>query len=175
MKDKKILKFAEDNPFFAFVVILFLFVTFFGLPAEAQKTFSPHNKGSLKIEDHGAFWHSPSLGLTEAQIKELENIKDAFIAEATPLSNKLKTLNLEMRYFISDPNAKPQTLFDRQRKIYEIRAKLESLLVSSQIKARCILTKEQFGRLPRGCPLGMGTIYETKIGIDRGLQKGIRY
>jgi CheY-like chemotaxis protein len=155
-----------------FAFIFFLMTAFGVQPLGAQRTFSPPQK---RTEGQGAFWHSPSLGLTEAQTKELENIKQAFIEEAAPLWRELRALNLELRYLISDPNVKPQTLFDRQRRISELRVKLESLLLSSQVKARSVLTKEQFDRLSRDCTLGMGTIYEAEIGIDRRLQKGVRY
>ena len=157
------------------IVLAFIFflVTAFGVdPLGAQGIFPPHQKGRA---GHGAFWHASPLGLTETQARELENIKQAFIEEAEPLWRELRELNLELRYLISDPNVKSQTLFDRQRRISEVRGKLESLLFSSQVKARSVLTKEQFDRLPRGCTFEMGTMYEAEIGIDRRLQRGVGY
>jgi hypothetical protein len=154
-------------------VFIFFMVTAFGVkPLGAQGIFPPHQKGR---EGHGAFWRSSPLGLTETQTEELENIRRAFIKEADPLWRELRTLTLELRYLISDPNVNPQTLMDRQRTISEVRGKLENLLFSFRIKARSVLTREQFGRLPRGCTLEMGTLYEAEIGIDRRLQRGVRY
>ena len=155
-----------------FAFIFFMVTAFSAQPLGAQGIFPPHEEGR---EGRGPFWRSSPLGLTEIQTKELENIRQAFIKEASPLWREIRILNLEMRYLISDPSVKPQVLSDRQRKISEIRGKLENLLFSSQVKARSVLTKEQFGRLPRGCTLGMGTIYEAEIGIDRRLQRGVRY
>ena len=157
------------------IVLAFIFflVTAFGVdPLGAQGIFPPHQKGRA---GHGAFWHASPLGLTETQTRELENIKQAFIEEAEPLWRELRELNLELRYLISDPNVKSQTLFDQQRRTSEVRGKLESLLFSSQVKARSVLTKEQFDRLPRGCTFEMGTMYEAEIGIDRRLQRRVGY
>jgi len=155
------------------LAFIFFLVSAFGVdPLGAQGIFLPHQKGSA---GHGAFWHASLLGLTETQTRELENIKQAFIEEAEPLWRELRTLNLELRYLISNPNVKSQTLMDRQRRISEVRENLESLLFASQVKARSVLTKEQFNRLPNGCSFGMGTMYEAEIGIDRRLHRGVRY
>ena len=157
------------------IVLAFIFflVTAFGVDSlGAQGIFPPHQKGRA---GHGAFWDASPLGLTETQARGLENIKQAFIEEAEPLWRELRALNLELRYLISDPNVKSQILFNRQRRISEVRENLESLLFSSQVKARSVLTKEQFNRLPNGCSFGMGTMYEAEIGIDRRLHRGVRY
>jgi len=157
------------------IVLAFIFflVTAFGVATlGAQGIFPPHQKGRA---GHGAFWHASPLGLTETQARELENIRQAFVEEAEPLWRELRALNLELRYLISDPNVKSQTLFDRQRKTSEVRGKLESLLFSSQVNARSVLTKEQFDRLLTGCTFGMGTMYEAEIGIARRPQRGVRY
>jgi hypothetical protein len=157
-------------------ILITIFVIIFSIrPTEAQRTFPLHNKASLKTEGHGAFWQSSSLGLNAAQIKELENIREAFVTEATSLWHEIKMLNLEMRYLISDPNAKTKDLFDRQRRLSELRTKLDTLLLSSKVKARSVLTKEQIDRLPQNSTFGMGTMFEADIWTDRGLQIGVRY
>ena len=84
---------------------------------------------------------------------------------------RLKILNLEIRYLISDPNVKTKDLFDRQRRISELGTKLETLLLSSKVKARSVLTKEQIDRLPQNSPLGMGTVFEADTWDGLGAAK----
>jgi hypothetical protein len=149
--------------------ILFM-VTAFGVkPLGAQGIISPHQRGR---ESHGAFWHTSPLGLMETQMRELDDIRQTFIKEADPLWRELRTLNLDLRYLMLDPNVESQTLVDRKRRISEVREKLETLLFLSQIKARSVLTRKQFDRLPRGCTFEMGTMFEADIGSDRRRQRG---
>jgi Spy/CpxP family protein refolding chaperone len=158
-----------------FAFILFLLTIFGVQPLEAQRAPFSHQKESSRTHGHGAFWQSSSLGLNEAQIKALENIREAFVTEAIPLWHEIKILNLEIRDLISDPNAKTKDLFDRQRRISELGTKLETLLLSSKVKARSVLTKKQTDRLPQNSPLGMGTVFEADTWMDWGLQRGVRY
>ena len=138
-------------------------------PLEAQRTIPWQNKASLKTEGRGAFWQSPSLGLTEVQMKELESLRQAFIAEATPQRRELMSLRFELRYSIRDLNVPSETLFERQRKISELQGKLESLSLSYQIKARSIFTKEQVEQLPEDFLLGI----EPGFGMDAGTRRGV--
>jgi len=129
---------------------------------------------SLKKESRGAFWQSPSIGLTEAQGKELENLQQAFIAEAMPLRSELISLRFELRHLIRDQNVPSKTLLERQRKISELQGKLESLSLSYQIKARSIFTKEQLEQFPQDCSLGIEPGFGMGISESRGLRKGLR-
>jgi len=163
-------EYLSSKTIFAFIA---LFLTMFGVqPLEAQRTPFQHQKEN---HGHGAFWQSSSLGLNEAQIKALEKIREAFVTEAIPLWHEIKILNLEIRYLISAPNAKTKDLFDRQRRISELGTKLETLLLSSKVKARSVLTEEQIVRLPQNSPLGMGTVFEADTWMDWGLRRGVRY
>ena len=137
-------------------------------PLEAQRTIPWQNKPSLKTEGRGAFWQSPSLGITEAQIRELESLRQAFIAEATPLRSELMPLRFELRHLIRDPNVPSKILLERQRKISELQGKLEGLSLSYQIKARSIFTKEQLEQLPEDCFLRMETGFGMGMGIGTG-------
>jgi hypothetical protein len=136
-------------------------------PSGAQNTFPSRDKPRFKPERPVIYWKSPPIDLTETQIKELERLQREYAKEAIPLRYDLRTLRFELRYFISDPNVKPQVLFDKQRKISDLQAKLDILLLSYQIKARAIFMKEQLDRLPRDYLLGMGIIPERGFGIDR--------
>jgi hypothetical protein len=76
-------------------------------------------------------------------------------------------LRIELRHLLWDPNVQPQMLFDQQRKISGLQARLEELSLSYQVKARSIFTKEQLERLPQGWAFEMGLGYEIPI-MDTG-------
>ncbi len=138
--------------------------------SSAQRTFSTQSRSILKTDGEGACWQSSPLGLTEHQIKALENLQHAFMAEAMPLRRELMSLRFELRYLIRDPSTQSRILLDLQKKISELQAKLDDLLLSYQIKARSIFTKEQLEQLPQDCSLGMKVGYE--MGVRRGKRKG---
>jgi len=155
------------------ILIVFLLITAFSVqPLEAQRTFPSQNMPSLKKESRGAFWQSSSIGLTEAQGKELESLQQAFIAEAMPLRRELMSLRFELRYLIRDPNVGPEILLDRQRKISKVQTKLDSLSLSYLVKARSVFTKDQLEQLPSDCSLGIEVGFG--VGRDRELRKGLR-
>lgn len=156
------------------MIILALFVLLSMQPSEAQKNFSSPDKRILRTEDLGACLKSSPLGLTEEQGTALESLQHACMAEAAPLWNKLRTLRIELKYLVKDPNIQPKILLDRQKKISELQARLDNLSLSYQIKARSIFTKEQLEQLPQDCLLGMGTGFGMGIGIGRGPRKGPR-
>jgi hypothetical protein len=89
------------------------------------------------------------------------------MAEASPIRTGLFALKIELRHLLSDPNVQPQILFDQQRRISALQAKLEELSLSYQIKARLVFTREQLERLPRGWVFEMGLGYEIPM-MDKG-------
>jgi Spy/CpxP family protein refolding chaperone len=135
----------------------------------AQRTFSTQRRPILKMDDQGVCRQSPPLGLTEHQMKALENLQQTFIAEATPLRRELMSLRFDLRHLIRDQNVPSKTLFERQRKISELQAKLDNLAVSYQMEVRSILTKEQLERLPEDCLLGI----ESGFGMDAGTRRRV--
>jgi hypothetical protein len=157
------------------ILIVTLLLTAFSVqPLEAQRTIPWQSKPSFKKESGGAFWQSPSFGLTKAQGKELENLQQAFIAEAMPLRSELISLRFELRHLIRDQNVPWKTLLERQRKISELQGKLEALSLSYQIKARSIFTKEQLEQLPTDFSMGMELGSGMGISVGRGARKGLR-
>ena len=135
--------------------------------SEAQRPFPPNTKPNSSMNSQGACWESSSFALTEAQKKALETLRHAYMAEATPIRTGLFGLKIELRHLLSDPNVQPQILFDQQRKISALQAKLEELSLSYQIKARLVFTKEQLERLPQGWVFEMGLGYEIPM-MDKG-------
>ncbi len=155
-----------------FGLILFL-LTFINIqPLLAQPSFPKQNRAILRMGEEGVCGQIPAL--TEEQAKALKALQQAYMAEATSLRRDLIVLRLELGYLLRDPNVQPKVLFDRQKKISELRAKLDDLSLSYQIKARSILTKEQLEQLPPDFSMGMGSGFGTDIGIGRGVRKGIR-
>lgn len=155
-----------------FVFVPFLLTLFCVQPLEAQRTPFPHQREGLRRQGHVACWKSSDLVLTEEQTRALESLQRDHTAEGLPLRRELMSLRFELFHLIRDPNVQSNILFDRQRRISELREKLDNLSLSYQIQARSVFTKDQLDRLPQDCSLGMDTGYEMQIGIGRGPQKG---
>ena len=156
-----------------FALILFALATLSIQPLKAQPPFHPQDKPMMRMDGHGAYWKSSDLGLTEAQKKTLESLQRAYASEALPLRMELMSLRFELRYLLRSPNAQPEVLLDRQKKISEVQIKLDSLSFSYQMKARSVFTKEQLERLPEDCLPGMDKGYEMFMGIGRGPRNGL--
>jgi hypothetical protein len=135
--------------------------------SEAQRTFPSNTKPNLRTDSQGTCRESSTLALTEAEKKTLETLRRAYMAEAIPIRTGLFALKIELRQLLSDPNVQHQILFDQQRKISALQAKLEELSLSYQIKARLVFTKEQLERLPQGWVFEMGLGYEIPM-MDKG-------
>ena len=143
--------------------------------SEAQESFPKLNRPNLRMDSQGTCWESSSFALTEAQKKALETLRRAYMAEAIPIRTGLFALKIELRHLLSDPNVQPQILFDRQRKISALQAKLEELSLSYQVKARSVFTKEQLERLPQGWAFEMGLGHEIVImDIGKRSKKGLQ-
>jgi CheY-like chemotaxis protein len=157
------------------MLILFLFALFVIQMSVAQERSPKLDKPSLRMDNQGTCWESSSFALTEAQSKALETLRRAYMAEAIPIRTGLFALKIELRHLLSDPNVQPQILFDQQRKISALQAKLEELSLSYQVKARSIFTKEQLEMLPQGWAFEMGLGFEIPI-MDTGrrFKKGLQ-
>ena len=155
----------RKSTFIATILIAFILANI--KISDAQRTFTSDTKPNLRMDSQGTCWESSSFALTEAQKKALETLRRAYMAEAIPIRTGLFTLKIELRHLLLDPNVQPQILFDQQRKISALQAKLEELSLSYQIKARSIFTKEQLEQLPQGWAFEMGLGYEIPI-VDMG-------
>jgi hypothetical protein len=154
MKTSKILLLGIVFPLISYLLIML------GVqPSKAQPSFFPQSKPMLRLDGQNACWESADLGLTEVQKKALKSLQRTYALEALPLRVELISLRFELRYLIRDRNAQPNILLDRQKKISELQAKLDDLRLLYQIKARSLLTKEQFEKLPHDCSLGMEVGY----------------
>jgi hypothetical protein len=143
--------------------------------SEAQRTFPSDTKPNSSMDRQGTCWESSTFALTEAQKKTLETLRRPYMAEAIPIRTGLFALKIELRHLLSDPNVQHQILFDQQRKISALQAKLEELSLSYQIKARLVFTKEQLERLPQGWVFEMGLGYEINImGTGKRSPKGLQ-
>jgi CheY-like chemotaxis protein len=158
-----------------FALMLFLLTLFIIRILEAQEPFPKPNSPNLRMDSQGTCWESSSLALTEAQKRALETLRRAYMAEAIPIRTGLFALKIELRHLLSDPNVQPQILFDQQRKISALQAKLGELSLSYQVKARSVFTKEQLERLPQGWAFEMGLGHEIVImDIGKRPKKGLQ-
>jgi len=132
------------------VTILTVFILINIKVSEAQRAYPSNIKSNSRMESQGTCWESSSLALTEAQKKALEALRRTYMAEAMPIRMELFALRIELRHLLSDPNVQSQILFNRQRKISVLQARIEELSLSYQVKAKSIFTKEQLERLPQG-------------------------
>ncbi len=145
-------------------LILFLLALFIIRISSAQEPFPKMNRPNLRIMDsRGTCLESLSPSLTEDQKKALEDLRITYMAEAKPIKTDLFALKIHLRYLLSDPNAQPRILFDQQRKISALQAKLEELSLCYQVKARSVFTKEQLERLPQGWAFEMGLGHEIPV------------
>jgi hypothetical protein len=156
-------------------LILSLLTLFFIRMSEAQEPFPRLNRPDSRIDGQRMHMKPPELDLTEEQAKTLEKLRHTYMAEAIPIRTGLLALKIALRYLLTDPNVRPQILFDHQRKISALQARLEELSLSYQVKARSIFRKEQLERLPQGWAFEMGLECEipamdTGRRSKRGLQ-----
>lgn len=138
---------------------------------EAQERFPKLDRPPLRMESQYC-WKTPSIGLTEEQIKALESLQRAYQAETTSKYSEFMVRRIELQHYVSDRNIKPQDVIERHKRLLALQTELESLSFSYQMKARSILTKEQLERLPRDCLLEMGIGYGAGVGIGRGSRRG---
>jgi Spy/CpxP family protein refolding chaperone len=159
---------------FVVTILIVLILVNFKI-SETQSTFPLKTRPNLRMDSQGPCWESSSFALTQAQKKALETLRRAYMAEAIPIRTGLFALRVELRHLLSDPNVQPQILFDQQRKISALQAKLEELSLSYQVKARSIFTKEQLEMLPQGWAFEMGLGFEIPI-MDTGrrFKKGLQ-
>ena len=159
-----------------FIMLILFLLTMFGIQlSEAQERFPKLDRPSSRMDSQGRCWKSSSFGLTEEQIKALENLQRAYQAEATPKYRELMTLRIELQCYVSDKDMDLGDLMERHKKLLSLQTEFESLSFSYQMKARSILTKEQLDRLPQDCFLEMGIGYGAGVGIGRGPRRGARW
>ena len=151
------------------VVLLFLCFLLWIRPSGAQKSFTPRDKPVLGADVQGAT-QQPSLNLTEAQKKSLEELRAMYAKEAIPMRTSLLALKIELRHLLLDPSTQPQILFDQQRKVSALQAQLEELSLFYQVKARSVFTKEQLEWLPQGWASELGLANETR-GMGRSYHR----
>ena len=153
---------------------VFLLILFAIRVSQSQEPFSKLKHPIPRIGGQESCWQFPNLALTEEQTKALEVLQHDYTAEAMPLRRELLPLRVELRHLIRDPNIPSKVLLDRQKRILELRMKLDSLSFSYQMKARSIFTQEQIERLPEDCLPGIGKEYEMMMGIGRRERRGSR-
>jgi Spy/CpxP family protein refolding chaperone len=158
-----------------FLVLIFLLLALFVIEiSEAQEAFPKMSKPDLRMDNQRARGQSSFFTLTENQKKVLEILHRTYTAEAMPIRKELLVLRIELRHLLSDPDVQPQILFDQQRKISTLQARLEELSLSYQVKAKSILTKEQLERFPQDWAIEIIPGHDMMMGVSGRQQKGHR-
>jgi len=158
-----------------FIMLILSLLTLLGIQfLEAQERSHKLDRPRLRMDSQGWCWKSSSLGLTEEQIRSLENLQRTYQEEASPRYREFMTSRLELQYYVLDKSIKPQEIMERHKKLLSLQTELETLSFSYQMKARSILTREQLERLPQDCLLEMGIVYGTGMGMGIGIGRGPR-
>ena len=159
-----------------YIILILPLLALLGIQfSEAQERFPKLDRPSLKMDSRERCWKTPSVGLTEDQVKALENLQRAYQAETASKYRELMVSRIELQHYVLDRNIKLQDIMERHKRLLALQTELESLSFSYQMKARSILTKEQLERLPQDCLLDMGIGYGTGVGIGRGPRRGQRW
>ena len=152
---------------FFFALMMFLLTLFIIRLSDAQVPYPKLKNPNFKMDNQGTCLESLPFALTEAQNKALESLRRSYMVEAAPVRNELLVLKINMRYLLSDPNIQREILFEQQRKISALQAKIEELSLSYLLKVRPLFSKEQLERLPQGWVFEMGLGYEIPM-MDKG-------
>jgi hypothetical protein len=151
-----------------FIALMLSLLTLFIFQiSAAQEPFPKMKRPDFRMEGPGRCLESVSPPLMEEQKKSLDSLRRSYMGEVMPIRTELFALRIELRHSLSDLNVRPHILFDQQRKISALQARLEELSLSYQVKAREVFTREQLERLPHGWAIEMGLGYEIPI-MDRG-------
>ncbi|MEI9476096.1 MAG: hypothetical protein WCO26_05935 [Deltaproteobacteria bacterium] len=156
------------------VLIILLLALFVIQTSQAQEAFPKISKPDLRMDRHGALGQSSFFSLTESQKMSLETLHRNYTAESMPIRREISVLKIELRRLLSDPHVQPQILYDQQRKISTLQARLEELSLSYQIRAKSLLTKEQLERLPQDWIIEMIPGHDMMMGVSSPRQKGHR-
>ena len=158
-----------------FLVLIILLLALFVIQiSQAQEAFPKMSKPDSRMGSQKARGQSSFFALTENQKKALETLRRTYMAESMPISRELWVLKIELRHLLSDPYVQPQILFDQQRKISTLQARLEELSLSYQVRAKSILTKEQLERFPQDWAIEIIPGHDMMMGVSGGRQKGRR-
>ena len=156
-------------------LILSLLALFIIRMSEAQDPFPKPGRPNIRMDSQAMRMKPPGLGLTEEQAKILERLRCTYIAEAIPIRMELLSLRVEFKHLLSDPNVQPEILFDQQRKISALQARLEELSLSFHVKAKSVFSREQLKRLPEGWTFEMGLGHEIPVTNRSGrFKKGLQ-
>lgn len=160
---------------FVIVILTLSLLTMFGIQLSiAQEQFIKFDRPPLRMDSQRC-WKTPSVGLTEEQIKTLESLQRAYQVEIASKYREFIMCRIELQHYVSDKNTKPQDIIERHRRMLTLQTELENISLSYLMKARSILTQEQLERLPQDCLLEMGFGYGMRIGIGRGPRRGTRW
>ena len=107
--------------------------------------------------------------LTPEQSAKIQALQQEHLKAITPLQQELLAKGTELRSLSLNPNADPAVIGAKQKKIWELRSKLQEMTNNLRLQIRGVLTPEQQAQFdsfgPRG---GMG----PRMGRGPGLEFG---
>jgi len=136
--------------------LLWFLAAFFLMPPAVFGQGGPPGKGP---EFHrGGQMMSPPLGpweqmakelnLTESQIANLQNLRQAFMGDTLPWRNDLVIKRMDLQDLLRQPKVDPEQVLGKQREVSALESKIQERMILYQLDIRKVLTPEQIRRLP---------------------------
>ena len=94
------------------------------------------------------------LNLTESQIANLQNLRQAFLGDTLPWRNDLVIKRMDLQDLLRQPKVDPEQVLGKQREVSALESKIQERMILYQLDIRKVLTPEQIRRLPSpaDCP-----------------------
>ncbi|MEI9478527.1 MAG: Spy/CpxP family protein refolding chaperone [Deltaproteobacteria bacterium] len=94
--------------------------------------------------------HQKGLDLTPEQRTKLQELRRKFNDETAQLREALRANRLELRSLWTNPNADSETIMEKERGMRDPQDQMRDKMVQMRLKARSILTPEQFTQIGQG-------------------------
>jgi Spy/CpxP family protein refolding chaperone len=130
----------------------------------------PCSQKGIKGMGMGAGMCAPWLNLTAEQQTQVTELHNTFNKETTMLQNKVYKKRLKMKSLLLEDKIDTEKVFNLQKKISELTAKIDIQALKSMLKGYSVLTAEQRAQLPPGCSLGFGVTNCSKRPCMSGRQ-----
>jgi Spy/CpxP family protein refolding chaperone len=112
--------------------------------------------------------------LTQDQIANLGNLRQAFLTETADLRSGFIKKRLELQSLLVQATPDAQEVVAKQKEMGDIASRLREKGLLAQLEARKLLTPEQIAQLPPGCTPGFGNLNRGfGPGFGRGYGRGM--
>ena len=112
------------------------------------------------------------VNLSQAQIEQIEEVKDKYFAKQDDLRDKLRAKKEELRELYFDKEAAKEEIISLQAEINNLRAELADLRMEQRLEMRNILTTEQLGEYENVDRSNLPRFSRRRRGLEsRGAQR----